>query len=103
MEAHLVNSNVKAYKCDVEGCDKSFASARNMSTHKRTVHEGVYHECSECGKRFGKKGNMRRHYKDVHGEEKHYKCAKCGLQFSQNSDTSESRTCIVLLLELLRL
>jgi DNA-directed RNA polymerase subunit RPC12/RpoP len=80
------HSNVKAYKCDVEGCDKSFASAGNMSTHKRTIHEGVYHECPECGKRFGKKGNMRRHYKDVHGEEKQYKCAKCGLQFSQNSD-----------------
>ena len=27
---------------------------------------------------------MTNHYKSVHGEEKHYKCDKCGLQFSTN-------------------
>jgi KRAB domain-containing zinc finger protein len=76
------HTNVKAYKCDVEGCTKSYAGNNNLYNHKKPVHEGVYHECPECGKRFGVKGNMTQHYKMVHEEEKNFKCDKCGLQFS---------------------
>jgi DNA-directed RNA polymerase subunit RPC12/RpoP len=79
---------VKANKCEVEGCSKSFASRSALFKHKKTVHEGVYHECPECGMRFGQKGNMTRHYKMVHEEEKNYKCDKCGVQFAMNSDLS---------------
>jgi DNA-directed RNA polymerase subunit RPC12/RpoP len=83
-----VNSHakVKAFKCEVEGCDKSYAGNGGLFTHKKIVHEGEYYECPECGKRFGEKGNMTRHYKMVHEEERNYKCEKCGVQFALSSD-----------------
>jgi predicted RNA-binding Zn-ribbon protein involved in translation (DUF1610 family) len=68
----------------VEECGKSYPLRNSLARHKKAAHEGVYHECPECGKRFGQKAVMMRHYKVIHKEEKHYKCAKCGLQFGQN-------------------
>ena len=74
----------KQFKCTVEGCAKSFANSSGLFLHKKTAHDGVYHECPECGKRFGQKGNMNQHFKSVHGEEKTYKCDKCGVLFDTN-------------------
>jgi len=86
LSAHdTVHTKIKAFKCDVEGCGKSYSSLRGLSYHKE-AHKGVYYECEECGKRFGQMSSMKTHYKMVHEEEKNYKCAKCGLQFTQNSD-----------------
>ena len=57
-----------------------------MFLHKRSVHECVYYECEECGRRFGNKSNVRTHFKAVHEEKKPYKCAKCGRQFARNTN-----------------
>jgi uncharacterized C2H2 Zn-finger protein len=84
-----VHSKVKDFKCDVERCIKKFARSSGLAMHKKAVHEGVYSECPECGRRFGKKENMTRHYKSVHDEEKFYKCAKCGLKFSRNAHLTQ--------------
>ena len=78
------HNKLKAFQCEVEGCSKSYSDGSGLSAHKKRAHEGAYHECPECGKRFGHKSHMTRHHKTVHKEEKPYKCAKCGLQFGRN-------------------
>ena len=80
----VVHSKVKPYKCDVVGCSKSYANRGGLFLHTKSVHEGVKHECAECGKRFGDKSHMNTHYKTVHLQEKKFKCQKCGLQFGEN-------------------
>ena len=80
-----MHTKVKAFNCDVEGCTKSFARNAGLFTHKKSVHEGVYHECSVCGKRFSRKSSVTKHFKIVHDEERNYKCVQCGLQFGQNA------------------
>ena len=49
------HTKVKAYKCDVEGCGKRYSALNGLLNHKKSVHEGVYYECEECGRRFGQK------------------------------------------------
>ena len=83
------HTKLKVFKCEVDGCDKSFALVGGLSAHKKSVHEGVYYECAECGRRFGEKSNMNVHFKTVHEEEKHYKCIKCGLQFGVKGNLSK--------------
>ena len=80
-----VHTKQKAFLCDVEGCDKSYTGKPGLIKHKKVVHEGSFHECLECGKRFGQKSSMTTHYKTVHEEKRQYKCVVCGVQFAQNS------------------
>jgi predicted RNA-binding Zn-ribbon protein involved in translation (DUF1610 family) len=83
------HTKIKAFKCDKEGCTMSYAGAAGLFHHKKAVHEGVYYECPECGKRFGRKSAMTLHFKTVHEEEKNYKCDKCGVQFSQKCNLTK--------------
>merc|ERR1719318_626270 len=83
---NITHTKTRSFKCGVEGCTKSYARAIGLFNHKKTVHECVYYECEECGKRFGQKSHMKRHYETVHEEKKPFKCSKCGLKFSQNSN-----------------
>jgi DNA-directed RNA polymerase subunit RPC12/RpoP len=77
----VAHSKVKAFRCDINQCNKSYARASALVKHKKVVHEGVKYECVECGKRFGQKDAMSKHFKTVHEEEKYFKCPKCGVQF----------------------
>ena len=86
LSAHsITHTKMKAFKCPEVGCSKSYAGSGGLSDHKKTVHEGRYYECPECGKRFGKKSSMTLHFKGVHKEEKPFKCAKCGKKFGRSS------------------
>lgn len=42
--------------------------------------------CAECGRNFSKRGYLTQHLKKTHGQEKPFKCAKCGKKF----DTAEN-------------
>ena len=67
------------FQCtDVYGCPKflDMAHPRKMSTAAKK------HECLECGKAFGRKGDLKRHTV-VHTEEKNYQCSECGKAFGQ--------------------
>jgi len=79
----VVHSKVKAFMCSVEGCNKAFTQFANLNKHKKAAHEGVYYECEECGRRFGEKGNMRKHFQSVHLKQKNFKCPTCGIKFAQ--------------------
>ena len=81
-----VHTKLKLFVCDVAGCEKNYAQVASLNRLKKSFHEGVIHECPECGERFSQNGTMTRHYKTVHLKEKPFKCAKCGLQYGTNSD-----------------
>ena len=84
LEQHgTVHTHGKDYPCTFEGCSKRYVNARGLASHKKTVHDGVYYECEECGRRFGEKSKMTRHFKTVHNNEKDYKCPTCGIKFGQ--------------------
>ena len=80
-----VLTKLRPFVCEVAGCMKSYTQVQHLNLHRRSVHEGVIHECPECGERFNVKGNMTKHFKSVHLQEKPYKCDKCGLCFGNSS------------------
>ena len=52
------------YRCT--DCGKSFYWKKDLKSHQKIVHEGERYECSDCDKRFSRKGNMIEHQKTVH-------------------------------------
>ena len=40
------------------------------------------YKCSECGKAFGHKGDLKKHMV-VHTQEKNYQCSECGKAFGR--------------------
>ena len=81
-----VHAKIKSFECNVEGCTKKYVNQSSLNQHTKAVHEGVCHECPECGRRFGVKSHMTKHFSIVHEEKKPFKCAQCGKQFSVNSN-----------------
>ena len=58
-----------------------------LITHKKTVHEGQRnHMCEGCGKKFGSKSEVRRHYKLIHElvKERH-PCSSCEKTFTSKA------------------
>ena len=41
------------------------------------------HQCSECGKAFGRSGTLKL-YKLVHTQEKNFQCSECGKAFARS-------------------
>ncbi|KAG5668701.1 hypothetical protein PVAND_016630 [Polypedilum vanderplanki] len=64
------------YKCDFEGCNKSFTEAQNLKDHKN-YHLGIKpYICEFCSKGFERIKSLRRH-KVRHTDPQRYKCEIC--------------------------
>lgn len=79
-----VHQSEKPYKCDFEGCGKSFKAETIMNTHKKLHSNSEYtqnpHECIKCGRRMKTLANLKSHLKR-HDTPKTFKCYECGWGF----------------------
>ncbi|XP_043831401.1 zinc finger protein 2-like isoform X1 [Dromiciops gliroides] len=74
-----IQDKKKVYKCSE--CGKDFQHKVNLRQHCR-VHTGEKtFECNQCGKAFHQKGDFRRHCR-IHTGERPFKCGDCGKAFS---------------------
>ena len=58
-----VDSGEKPYKCDYNGCDKSFKQKSHLTVHKRTHSGEKPFKCNKCKKGFTQSNNRNRHQK----------------------------------------
>ncbi|ORY87588.1 hypothetical protein BCR37DRAFT_331686, partial [Protomyces lactucae-debilis] len=53
---------VKAFQCDVKGCEKRFRRSEHLKRHIRSLHTGEKpYPCSTCGKTFSRTDNLTQH------------------------------------------
>ncbi|XP_069796037.1 histone-lysine N-methyltransferase PRDM9-like isoform X2 [Narcine bancroftii] len=75
---HQTGTKEREHECS--DCGKRFLRAGNLHQHKR-IHTGERpYKCSDCGKRFIRAGNLHQH-KRIHTGERPYKCSDCGKRF----------------------
>jgi uncharacterized Zn-finger protein len=65
--AHFFNNHrpdLKPFKCDFPGCDKSYSREFELRLHKASIHTAdadKKFECKTCGKKYGVLSNLRLH------------------------------------------
>jgi len=70
------------YYCDADTCDFKTKSASHLKLHKKSVHEGIKHQCDQCDRSYNFPGDLRRHKKTTH-EGLRYPCSYCEFTASQ--------------------
>ncbi|KAF8460158.1 hypothetical protein BDZ91DRAFT_664694 [Kalaharituber pfeilii] len=69
---HFKTSHQKNIPCPYapQGCPRKFSTPKDRKRHVETVHDKLRpFACSVCGKRYGRKDNLRVHMKKVHKPE----------------------------------
>ncbi|XP_058442910.1 zinc finger protein 26-like [Malaya genurostris] len=74
---------VRPYKCDYEGCGRTYFSHNDIRTHIRR-HEVTYHVCEICGRNIKGVEWFRRHVK-THTECPQFTCEVCGSKFRRKA------------------
>lgn len=73
------NLDIRPYKCQVEDCDKSFASPTGLRSHRHT-HTKFNLECEICKKFYQSTRALEEHQKFRH-REPFIPCAQCDMKF----------------------
>jgi uncharacterized Zn-finger protein len=63
-ERHLEShSTAKYFKCQVEGCNKSYKSKENLKLHQKNIHENIKpYTCTYCELKFSHRNGKNRNY-----------------------------------------
>uniref|UniRef100_A0A674IS99 C2H2-type domain-containing protein n=1 Tax=Terrapene triunguis TaxID=2587831 RepID=A0A674IS99_9SAUR len=66
-------------------CGKKFSKKGNLTKHQRTHRDERPFKCSQCQKSFFVRSQLAQHER-IHTGERPYKCAECGKRFTQKSN-----------------
>ncbi|XP_033465402.2 uncharacterized protein LOC117245905 [Epinephelus lanceolatus] len=76
-----ITADEKRFSCSE--CGKRFGRNGDLNRHMRSHTGEKPFSCSECGKRFSQSGTLRVHMRS-HTGEKPFSCSECGKRFSQS-------------------
>ena len=82
MSFELQEKIEEKYYCGADKCDFKTKSASHLKLHKKSVHEGIKHQCDQCDRSYNFPGDLRRHKKTSH-EGLRYPCTYCDFTASQ--------------------
>ena len=81
---HIVHEKQRPFKCDL--CDKRFGEKGNQRKHMQSVH--MNHrpfQCHLCPSSFAFKDGLARHRRLVHENIRPFRCSRCGAAYKQIS------------------
>jgi hypothetical protein len=79
----LVHQKLRRYKCDIDGCNKTFQKFGGLKNHKIAFHENLrQYKCSQCKSTFNLKSTLDKHVQDIHEKKKRYKCYQDGCNYT---------------------
>ena len=73
-------SNKSQFQC--KQCDKSYYGSGGLSSHNKSVHEGVKYACDQCDYQATQQCSLKTHIQSKH-EGVRYACNQCDQQFTQ--------------------
>ena len=91
LQEHVQTAHEKLKKFGCNICGKEYATNGGLATHIKTAHRGERVGCEhpDCVQTFTNATDMRRHYKNVHLEERDFQCPTCSLTFQEKSDLKQ--------------
>jgi len=91
----LTHTKVRNFKCEVEGCDRSFGRSDKLNDHINSNHRGINkpYACSVvgCPMRFSQAGHIPGHVAEHHNKVKEFICDQCNKSFGRASTLEDHK------------